>query len=256
MNKLLISMVAASVLGSAASAQSLPSFTHTGTSVTLAYNFHNDDNDEPYDENFTTQLTLRSTFALGGNWSTTFLLGYNEETYEDTFFASRLFVGIEPEYDFGNLDVGAYFITGQHNDIGDDDESESMYGLKASYEAGPWMMEAYFGQYDHDGFTPTTLGLAGGYGFSNGLSLYGFHRRDSDSGDYFALSGIGASFDLANAFGGVPIEVTAEMSRFHDEGTSLSDSDWRQFSLMATYRFGAPKKSVFRGIYNVDYYYD
>lgn len=254
----LISTLALLLAAASAGAQSLPGFAHTGTAVTLAFNGHDDAAGDPYDENYTTQLTLRSTFAHGGGWSTTLTLGLNEETYQRSYYSDRLFLGIEPSYDFGKAMIGAYGQIGRHDISGEGGSDETSYGLLAAWDDGPWMAEAYFGRYEEDvvDYSAATAGVAAGYTFGNSLALYAFHRRDDDGSFWFGLTGIGVSFDLDRVIPAAPLTLTAEISRFHDSFVSFGDSDWDQVSLMATWRFGEPRRTIFRGIYNADYYYD
>lgn len=242
------------LLLSPANAQSLPAIAHEGSTITLAYNFHNDSNDEAYSENFTTQLSASSAYSFGRGFGATFTLGYNHEQYEDSFYSERYLLDVNPTYDVGMGKVGVYYTAIRYND--GITENHAAYGFTADLKSGPFGAEAYAGIYEEEGdFIEDTYGLALSYDVTGDMTVYGAYRRDVQNDDFNALTSLGVSYSLAS-IAGLPISLTGEASIFTDDNTSLGDSEWNQFSIMASYDFGGGAGSIFRGFRAQDYYYD
>lgn len=251
MSKNLLAACALGLLAAPASAQSFGPLTHEGSTVTAAFNFHNDGDGDPFNENFTKQFNFASTYKVAPLVDLTFFVGYNQEIYEDEHYSDRKYLGLEANRSLTNGTIGGYLVFG-HLVYEGDVTIETQFGLTGTYQQGAVGFEGYVGGYN-DGETTSSVGLASTYDLGNGLSPYIFVRRQSDGGSAFdALAGFGLDFELKSA----PVVLTAELSKHFDNETGLFDSAWNQVSVMATYKFGNGKKSVFRNIYNYDYYYD
>jgi hypothetical protein len=242
------------MLGAHASAQSLPSISHEGSSITLAYNFHNDDDDDPYSESFTTQLSASSRYSFGSNIGAAFTFGYNNEEYEEEFYSERYILDLNPYYMFDMGTVGVYYTAVAYND--GDEATHSLYGANANLKFNRIGVEAYAGVYEEEGdFEDDTYGLATSFDVTDDATAYLSYRRDVDGDSWSGLATLGATYSL-NALVGVPISITGEVARFTDDDTGVGDSEWNQFSIMASYDFGNGAQSIFRGFRAVDYYYD
>lgn len=237
-------------------AQSIPGIVHDGSTVTLAFNLHNDGQDDPYSENYTTMLSARSSYSFGNSFGATFTLGYQSEMYQDSLFSERYILDVNPTYSFGMGTVGLYYtaISRSRDSV---DEPQANYGVTATYESGPFGVEAYAGNYDEDGdFNHNPYGIAASYSLTDDASVYIAHQRDvRDTDNFDAATSIGASYDLGGLTG-APIPVTAAASRLYFDGTSFSDSEWNQFTIAASYDIGGGSKSVFGAFRSWSFYYD
>ena len=232
------------------------SFAHEGSTVTLSFNFHNDGEDDPYSENYTTHLSAASAYSFGGAFGAVFTLAYENEEYTDSFYSERYLIDVNPTYNFGPGTIGLYYSAIRSND-GDEQTNDETYGLSATFASGPVTAESYIGVYEEDGgFVSDTLGLGGSYAFGGGAAAYVTHQRDTLSNDnYRAFTAIGASYDLS-AVTGAPVVVAAEAGRHSFDNLSLSESEWNQFGISASYNFGGGAQSMFQGLRSYDFYYD
>ena len=250
--------LAIAVLASSSSvalAQGSAGFNHEGSTISLGFNFHNDGDGDPYSENYTTQLTAQSAYSFGQNLGAIVSLAYSREQYSDDLYSERFVLDLNPTYALGDLEVGAFLSTISRKRNGDT-LNYSSYGATASYDAGPVGLEAFAGTYDEDGFEYDIYGIAGSYDISSDLGGYLAYRRDSyDSDSYDASVTLGASYNLASATG-MPVTISGELSRFIGSNLSFSESEWNQFSILASYDIGGGVDSVFRGLRGWSYYYD
>ena len=250
------SVVLAMLAATQSGAQSLPGIAHEGSTITLAFNFHNNASDDPYLENYTTQFSAASAYSFGGGFGATFTLGYNKEQYTDSFYSERYLLDLNPTYNVGMGTIGAYYTAISYND--GDTEDHAAYGVTADLQSGAFGLEAYAGVYEEEGdFSQDNYGLAASYDVSGAATVYAAYRRDSfGGGDFYnASNAIGATYSLADATG-VPVNLTGEASIFTASDISLAESEWYQFSVMASYDFGGGAGSIFRGFRAWDYYYD
>lgn len=151
--------------------------------------------------------------------------------------------------------IGVYYTAISYND--GDTENHAAYGLTADLQSGAFGLEAYAGLYEEEGdFTHDNYGIAVSYEVTGAATVYAAYRRDVTAGDFYNASNtIGGTYSLADATG-LPISLTGEASIFTNTDTSLGDSEWNQFSIMASYDFGGGAGSIFRGFRAWDYYYD
>jgi hypothetical protein len=240
-------------LASAASAQSFGGVTHQGSTVNLAFNFHNDGRGEPYSENYTTHLTATSRYGFGNDFGVAVSLGFQQETYEDSFYSERYLLDLNPYYSFGNGSVGVYYTAISH-DYGNSASNDSQYGVTADYAINGFGIEAYAGVYLEEGdFNEDTFGIAGSYDVTDAAQVFVSHRRDVNSdGDWNGSVSLGATYDLQVA----PISITGEITKLGNTGTPFDESDWNQFTIAASYSFGGGAQSIFRGLRAVDFFYD
>lgn len=251
----LIAAAALTPLASQVAAQGSSGISHEGSTVSLAYNFHNLASDQPYSDYYTTMLSARSSYALGGGFGATFSIGYQSEVFDDSFFSERYILDINPTYSFGDADIGLFYTAISRGD--GSDEGEAIYGVTATYQSGPFGFEAYSGKYDEgNGFEHMPFGIAASYDLIEGTSIYLAHQRDRfDGGFYEGATTIGASYDLAGLTG-APIRITAAASRHHGDSVSLSDSEWNQFTVAAAYDISGGSSSVFNSFRSWSFYFD
>ena len=254
--KVLSTLISALALCAAsASAHSTPSVSHDGSTITLGYNFHNDADGAPFRDNFTTQLTAASKYSFGANFGAAVSLVYNKEQHQSSFYSERYLIDVNPYYDLGAGSVGVFYTAIAYYD--GDSETHAQYGVTADYKTNGMGFEAYAGLYEEDrSFAQDTYGIAVSYDVTDAAMIYISERRDVSDGDSYGLTAIGGTYDLANLTGNLPISIRAEVSGFHDNDNTLSEGDWTQFSLMASYSFGDGAESIFRGVRAVNYYYD
>ncbi|MDC0116238.1 hypothetical protein OAH97_02025 [Octadecabacter sp.] len=238
--------------------QSLP-VTFEGASLTGAYNDYNGfEGAGGSDDGFTYTINAAARISFGQNFGALFTLGYNEEEFDGDFFSSRAFVDINPYHKVLDGEIGPFFTYFQRNQ---GSFEGVQYGVSGKQQYGKYTFEGYASVFE-DSLSPITtnpVGVAFGYDVAHGFSVYVGQRRDVlNGGDYEALSTIAASFDLSTIDTvEVPIIIGAEYSVFHDEDTSLTSSDFDQFSLVATYNFGGgAQPTFFRGIRSVDFFFD
>ncbi len=252
-------LAATALCSTPAFAQSLPNFMHEGSSVTLGFNFHNDDDDDPFRENFTTSLTGTSRYALSDSFGIGVTLGYNRETYQTDFYSSRFFLDLNPYYTIGEGEIGAFYTVMSYVDDSDNRENHSQYGFAGSQSYNNFTFEGYAGRLDQDGSLSNTVGIGLGYDVNDNLGVYYVERRDYSLGGnfYFGLVTLGVSYDFDDMISSsLPLVVSAEYSRFTGDDTSFGESEWDQFSVVATYQFGGGADSMFRGVRSVDFFYD
>ena len=246
------------VVASPALSQSLPGFEYVGSTVTLSYNLHDNASDEPFAENHTLSLIGTAEFNIGSNFGLDVSLGRNEEVFLDSFFTGQTFVDLNPYYRVEGGEIGVFY-TALSEDDGSGSVSQNHFGIIGSQSYNGFTFEGYVGRLDEESFESDTLGLAIGYDVLDDLEIYYSNRRDlnaDDSSDYFGLASIGARYDLSGITNGQPVTVGAEYSRFYTDSASISDFDWTQFSLIATYSFGGSDRSYFNGIRSVDTFFD
>lgn len=236
-------------------AQSIPGIQHDGSTVTLSFNFHDDYDDQPYTESYTTFLSAASSYRFGGNVGLTLTLGYVNETYEEEFYSERYSFDINPTYTIGDGTVGLYYSAVASND--GDWEDHANYGLTGTFESGPLSFEAYAGIREKESeFADDTYGFAAGYSFTDDVSAYFTYQRDTESdGDFDALTAIGISYDLTS-LASVPVTISGEIGLFTDEDLSLSEAEGNHLAVTASYNFGGGSESFFQGLRAWDYYYD
>jgi hypothetical protein len=241
-------------LASTANAQSFGGITHEGSTVNLAFNFHNDDNGEPYNENFTKHITASSRFAFSDNLGVAITFGYASETWDDEYYSRRNLLDVNPYYSFGNGSVGAYYTVIAHHNTDDGGLNDTQFGITADYAANGIGVEFYAGTYMEDGyFNEDTLGIAGSYDITETTQVFASHRRDIDDDGYWTGTvSLGATYDLQMA----PISITGEVTKFGDEDVSFGDSEWNQFTIAASYNFGGGAQSIFRGLRAEDFFYN
>lgn len=251
--KLLSISTAALLAATPALSQSLP-FTHEGTAVTFAYNNY-DDGGSASGEDFTYVLSATSRYNLGNNFGFQFTLGYNEEDDGGSFYGSRAFFDINPFYKLGEGEIGVFYTVMQGEGSSGDG---SQFGVTGNQRFGDFRFEGYASRYDDDGSDIDAVGVAAGYDINDAFGVFIAQRRDGyGGGSYNALTTLGASYELSGISSAPPITLGIEYSVFHDDGTSISDSDWDQISFIATYEFGGDiDTSFFRGVRNYDFYYD
>ncbi|MEL7343383.1 MAG: hypothetical protein AAFN59_00800 [Pseudomonadota bacterium] len=245
----------ATMPGAAAAGAFWDGIERTGSSLSYGLNFHDDDDAEPFVENYTQSLVYRMDYALGGDWSLGVSLGYVHETYEADYYSERFSIGFFPSMRVGAGDIGAYFIAGTNTST-----PEQEYGIQGSYDFGAVSFEGYAGVFLDDGDAEGTLGAALRYPVLEGLDVYAIHRRDYFDSGFDGLTTLGVAYALSGGDSGPsslpPLFVSLEASKFHDQGSSLFGSGWQQYSISVSYVFGGDRPSDFRGVRTVDYFYD
>lgn len=245
------------MLGLQANAQSLPDITHEGSSVSLAYNFHNDFGDEAYNENFTAQLSVASRYAIGNGFGTTVTLGYSNETWEDAYYSERYLLDFNPFYDFGTGTVGLFYTVIAHDEEGDYTD-DALYGITGGLNMNGFGVEAYAGVYESEGdFVEDTYGLGASYDVTPEATVYVAYQRDVTDDNFFGdLTSIGASYDLSGSIGSLPVSVAGQVSQLGFNDMSSDDDVGNQFSIIASYNFGEGASTIFRGFRAQDFFYD
>ncbi|WP_226550679.1 hypothetical protein [Celeribacter naphthalenivorans] len=229
-------------------------FTFEGANVTLAYNGHDDGNDESYSDNNTLQLSGRAWYGFGSNFKLGFSAGTAREQYEGSFYSSTKSIGLHPAYAFDNGQLGAFVSYQKENGS---DEDYIYAGLEGVYNIGKFGVEGYLGKSFAQGdfFEDFTVGgLALSYEIIDALSVYVKHQSDYyDSDNEFTLSSIGIEYDL-NAPSLTPMTLFAEYSEFGDED---GFDDWGQMTLGVTFYLGEKaERSLFHEQYSLESYYD
>ncbi|SFR53581.1 hypothetical protein SAMN04488005_2676 [Yoonia tamlensis] len=252
-----LSLIAATAivsLASTASAQSFGGITHEGSTISLAYSFHNDDEGDPYSENYTKHLTATSRYALGSNLGVAVTFGYVSETWEDEYYSRRHVLDLNPYYSFGNGSVGAYYTVISHHNTDDGSLNDTQFGITADYAANGFGVEFYAGAYMEDGyFNEDTVGIAGSYEINDATQVFISHRRDIDTdGDWTGMLSLGGTYDLQMA----PVSITGELTKYGHNDVSFGDSEWNQITIAASYNFGAGAQSIFRGLRAEDFFYN
>jgi len=229
-------------------------FTHEGTSFSYAYNNY-DNGGSAFGQGFTYVMNATSRYDLGNNFGFQFTLGYNEEDDNGGFFGSRAFFDVNPFYKIGDGEIGVFYTVMQASGFSGDG---SQFGVTGNQRYGDFRVEGYASRYDDNGTDINAVGLAAGYDINDAFGVYFAQRRDGfTSGPYNALSTIGASYELGGINSAPPITFGIEYSVFHNDGTSISDSNWDQVSFIATYEFGGDiDTSFFRGVRNRDFFFD
>lgn len=227
---------------------------HLGSTVTLAFNGHDDSVGGPYVENNTVQLSGQSWYGFGGTYVLGVSVATAREEWEGDFYSATKSLGFHPGYTFENGKLGA-FVSYQA-----DNGSEEDYvyvGVEGNYDFGRVSIEGYAGKAvalngDADDFT--VLGVGAAYEISDAFSAYANVRTDKiGTGDDFGLASVGAEYNF-DGFSGTPMTVFAEYSRFiNNSGLQ----DWNQVTLGVTAYLG-PKvqRSRFHQQYSMESYYD
>jgi hypothetical protein len=253
MKKFVVALVAA-CLGSSAAAQTI---SYDGTVVSFAFNFNNDNGAGTYRENFVTQVSGALSYSIGETYGLDVIVGSSFETYDDTPFAKKFTVGMNPFVRIENGRVGPYVVYLSQESQND----RYMLGLEGSYSLGAMELEGYAaidrlrGQDEDD---RTNLGLAASYGLTDLISSYVAIRRDNSVtfDAHLTLFTLGTTFDLRGPATNLPLAISTEWSRYSGSGLSFSDSDWNQFSVIAAYTFGKARRSVFHDQRSTSTYFD
>lgn len=226
-----------------------------GAYLTFGINFNNDGGTGSLDENSTRSLVLQSEINLSGRVDLGVSFTTAKEDYQGSFYSERYNLGLHPKYNFERGQAGVYAIAGTGKG-----DPETQYGIEGNMSAGAFDLEGYLGVLVEDGDSVGVLGAGALAPISDRIDGYAIHRRDFFDTGYFALTTLGISYALGGADSGSssvpPLILALEASRFHDDDEGLLDSDWNQVSFTFTYLLGGGKRSLFRGVRSVDYFYD
>lgn len=251
--------LATAIFATATTVQSAPSFSPENGYLSFVWNGYDHNVNGHRSENYTYTLQGVTQFQLLPRVGFDVTLGFNEEFERGSFFSNRTFLDFNPHYDFDEGQIGVFATAISHYAGGQPRETGWQYGVIGGHNYGNFSLEGYSARLDEPSSEENTVGIAFGYDLSDAVTAYYAERRDynTSSPSFLGLATLGVSFDLgASDMSTVPIILNAEYSRFFDNIVSASDSEWDKVSVMATYRFGTPTTSFFRGVRSVDFFYD
>jgi hypothetical protein len=203
----------------------------TGASVGLSYSGFANDDDREFDMakfDAAGQFAITNEISVAGN-----LTVRNSDALGEAI--TGLFVhgiyNINPDVSLGLFageeTTGFYDIT--------------TYGGEVAYVSGPMETQAFIGTSEITGDTATIMGVAGSYGFGNGLSAIGsFERADFNDADVSAnVLEIGAEYALGN---GAAFYANVGNAQFDFMGFT---EDENFFRIGATFNFGPDGGTTF-----------
>ncbi|WP_415920987.1 porin [Tateyamaria sp. SN6-1] len=140
----------------------------TGGSLQLKYSTFADETD-------LSRLNIEGSVEIGFSraFSVQVDLGYNDFDLSDVDTSN---IGLHGIYHVSeDLSLGAFYVREDVEDIDFD-----LVGIEAGYETGKFAFEGYIASFDIDNDGETVIGVAGRYGFDNGLGL-GLRHEDAGS---------------------------------------------------------------------------